>query len=180
MWTGTDAKAYVAWLSRKTGSSYRLLSEAEREYVARAGTITPFWWGSTISTSQANYDGNRTYGGGAKGENRQKTVPVEFFEPNPWGLYQVHGNVSEWVEDCHRVRYDVPTDGSAGKPATALAGAFAAAPGIPVREPPLGAPQLAHHRLPNSTRSGSGSPERLIRRETCRRFNKMAKALACD
>ena len=52
-----DAKAYVAWLSRKTGKTYRLLSEAEREYVTRAGTTTPFWWGSSISTSQANYDG---------------------------------------------------------------------------------------------------------------------------
>ena len=50
-----DAKAYVAWLSKKTGKTYRLLSEAEREYVTRAGTTTPFWWGSSISTSQANY-----------------------------------------------------------------------------------------------------------------------------
>src|SRR5262249_23239796 len=63
-----DVKAYVAWLSRKTGRTYRLLSDAEREYVTRAGTTTPFWWGSTISTSQANYDGTTTYGGGSKGE----------------------------------------------------------------------------------------------------------------
>jgi len=62
-----DAKAYVAWLAKKTGKSYRLLSEAEREYVTRAGTTTPFWWGSSISTSQANYNGNFTYGNGVKG-----------------------------------------------------------------------------------------------------------------
>jgi formylglycine-generating enzyme required for sulfatase activity len=109
-----DAKAYVAWLSRKTGKTYRLLSEAEREYVARAGTTTPFWWGSTISTSQANYNGNHTYGSGSKGEYREKTMPVGSFQPNPWGLYQVHGNVWEWVEDCWNDTYGgAPTDGSA-------------------------------------------------------------------
>jgi formylglycine-generating enzyme required for sulfatase activity len=87
-----DAKAYVAWLSRRTGRTYRLLSEAEREYVARAGTTTPFWWGTSISTGQANYDGNYTYGG-RKGEYRQRTLPVDSFQQNPFGLYQVHGNV---------------------------------------------------------------------------------------
>jgi formylglycine-generating enzyme required for sulfatase activity len=95
-----DAKAYAAWLSSKTGKSYRLLSEAEQEYVTRAATTTPFWWGSSISTSQANYNGNYTFAGGSKGEYRSKTVPVDSFAPNPWGLYQVHGNVSEWTEDC--------------------------------------------------------------------------------
>ena len=109
-----DAKAYVAWLSRKTGKSYRLLSEAEREYVARAGTTTPFWWGSTISTDQANYDGNYAYSSGSRGEFRKKTVPVDSFQPNPWGLYQVHGNVWEWIEDCYKDNYaGAPTDGSA-------------------------------------------------------------------
>ena len=95
-----DAKAYVAWLSKTTGKTYRLLSEAEREYVARAGTTTPFWWGATISTSQANYDGNYTYAGGSKGEWRKATVAVDSFAANPWGLYNVHGNVWEWTEDC--------------------------------------------------------------------------------
>jgi formylglycine-generating enzyme required for sulfatase activity len=109
-----DAKAYVTWLSRKTGKPYRLLSESEREYVTRAGTSTPFWWGSSISTSQANYDGNSTYGSGAKGEYRQRTVAVDSFQPNPWGLYQVHGNVYDWVEDCYHDTYDeAPSDGSA-------------------------------------------------------------------
>ena len=113
-----DAKTYVAWLSRKTGKTYRLLSEAEREYVTRAGTTTPFWWGSSISTTQANYDGNYdgnfSYGSASKGEHRKKTMPVDSFQANPWGLYQVHGNVYNWVEDCHNDSYrGAPADGSA-------------------------------------------------------------------
>ena len=109
-----DAKTYVTWLSRKTGKTYRLLSEAEREYVTRAGTTTPFWWGSQSSTSLANYNGNYSYGNGPKGEFRQRTLPVDSFSPNPWGLYQVHGNVWEWVEDCYNKNYDgAPSDGSA-------------------------------------------------------------------
>ena len=97
-----DAKAFTAWLSKKTGKPYRLLSESEREYVARAGTTTPFWWGSAITPKQANYNGTADpyKGGGAKGEYRQKTVAVDSLEPNPWGLYKVHGNVQEWTEDC--------------------------------------------------------------------------------
>src|SRR5262245_44967 len=109
-----DAKAYVEWLSRRTGKSYRLLSEAEREYVTRAGTTTPFWTGSTISTSQANYDGKSTYGSGREGESSGKTVPVDSFQANPFGFYQVHGNVWEWVEDCWNESYrGAPRDGSA-------------------------------------------------------------------
>jgi len=104
----------VAWLSRRTGKAYRLLSEAEREYVARAGTTTPFWWGSSISTEHANYNGSTYYNNGSRGEFRQRTLPVESFEPNPWGLYQVHGNVWEWTEDCVHVNYNgAPSDGSA-------------------------------------------------------------------
>jgi formylglycine-generating enzyme required for sulfatase activity/uncharacterized caspase-like protein len=109
-----DANAYVAWLSKATGKTYRLLSEAEREYVARAGSTTPFWFGTTISTKQANYDGNTVYGGGQRGEYRQRPLSVDTFEPNPFGLYQVHGNVNEWVEDCwHGSNDGAPTDGSA-------------------------------------------------------------------
>jgi formylglycine-generating enzyme required for sulfatase activity len=109
-----DARAYVAWISERTGRQYRLLSEAEREYVTRAGTTTPFWWGDSISTEQANYDGHFTYGCGRKGAFRQRTVRVDSFDPNPWGLYQVHGNVYEWVEDCWNPAYDgAPTNGSA-------------------------------------------------------------------
>ena len=110
-----DAKAYVGWLSRKTGERYRLLSEAEWEYSARAGTTGPFHFGSTISTDQANYDGNYTYGSGRKGVYRRKTRPVGSFSANGFGLHDVHGNVREWVEDCVHDSYagGAPTDGSA-------------------------------------------------------------------
>jgi formylglycine-generating enzyme required for sulfatase activity len=97
-----DAKAYASWLSEKTGKIYRLPTEAEREYVTRASTQTPFCFGTDISTSQANYGGDR-----------RKTVPVDSFKPNPWGLYQVHGNVSEWCEDNWHVNYGgASADGS--------------------------------------------------------------------
>ena len=108
-----DAKAYVAWLSRKTGKNYRLLNEAEWEYMARAGTTTPYWWGSSFSTNQANYNGNRTYLDQPTGQNRQQTLPVASFQPNPWGFYQVHGNSYDWIEDCfHDDYYGAPADGS--------------------------------------------------------------------
>jgi formylglycine-generating enzyme required for sulfatase activity len=107
-------RQYLPWLSGKTGKAYRLLTEAEWEHAARAGTTTPFWWGSSISASQANYHGPTTYGGGPKGEYRQKTVPVDSFAANPWGLYNVHGNVWEWVQDCWNGSYSgAPSDGSA-------------------------------------------------------------------
>lgn len=110
----TDAKAYAAWLSSVTGKHYRLLSEAEREFVARAGTATAFWWGSTISTGQANYDGRIAYAGGSAGEWRNATVSVDSFLANPWGLHNVHGNVWEWTEDCWN-------DKNAGNPADGTA-----------------------------------------------------------
>jgi formylglycine-generating enzyme required for sulfatase activity len=84
--------------------------------MARAGTTTPFWWGASFSTSQANYNGSHTYGGEPTGENRQKTLPVDTFSfsPNPWGFYQVHGNSFDWVEDCYHEGYNgAPVDGSA-------------------------------------------------------------------
>jgi formylglycine-generating enzyme required for sulfatase activity len=111
-----DAKRYIDWLNAKTGKTYRLLSEAEREYVTRAGTTTPFWWGAAITPRQANYDGSAEpyKGGGAKGEYRRQTVPVDSFEANPWGLFNVHGNVWEWCEDAWHGNYNgAPTDGSA-------------------------------------------------------------------
>jgi hypothetical protein len=82
----------VAWLSSSTGKTYRLLSEAEREYVTRAGSSTPFWWGSSVSTAQANYNGEYTYAGGSTGEYRKATVPVDSFAANAGGLFNVHGN----------------------------------------------------------------------------------------
>ena len=101
-----DAHAYTKWLSLKTGREYRLPSEAEWEYAARAGTATPFWWGTSITPDQANYDGENVYeGGGKKGEYRGQTLPVDHFEPNPFGLYQVHGNVLEWCAD-YRGEYE--------------------------------------------------------------------------
>jgi formylglycine-generating enzyme required for sulfatase activity len=107
-----DARAYVKWLSFTTVQPYRLLSEAEWEYCCRAGTETQFWWGDGISREQASYDGNYAFGKGAK--DNQKLAPVNSFRPNPWGLYQVHGNVWEWCADCWHGNYrDAPADGSA-------------------------------------------------------------------
>ena len=110
-----DAQAYIAWLNQSSGQTYRLLSEVEREYAARGGTQTAFWWGDSINTAQANYGGTGlNYNGSPKGEWRQATVPVNSFSPNPFGLYNVHGNVWEWVEDCWHGNYSgAPTDGSA-------------------------------------------------------------------
>jgi formylglycine-generating enzyme required for sulfatase activity len=110
----SDAMQYVAWLSKKTGKPYRLLSETEREYATRAGSTTPFWFGASILPSQASYDGSYAYGSGPKGEHRQKTLAVDAFPPNAAGLYQVHGNVWEWVEDCYHSDYTgAPADGAA-------------------------------------------------------------------
>ena len=100
------AKAFVAWLSNKTKRNYRLLTEAEREYVTRAGTSTAYWWGDGITPSQALYDvtsnstRNSEIGAAINVASAGGTTPVDQYQPNPWGLFQVHGNVAEWVEDC--------------------------------------------------------------------------------
>lgn len=108
------AKAYVAWLSTTTGKTYRLPSETEREYATRAGTATPYWWGEAITTDQANYNGTEPSALGAAGLWRQGTVRVDEFGPNPWGLYNVHGNVWDWTEDCwNDANRGNPGDGSA-------------------------------------------------------------------
>ncbi len=78
---------------------FRLPSEAEWEYACRADTTTPFWFGNELTTDDANYDGNFHYNNGKKGEYREETMPVKSFRRNPWGLYQIHGNVWEWCED---------------------------------------------------------------------------------
>ena len=108
------AKSYLAWLSRKVGRTYRLPSESEREYFARAGTTTPFWFGNTISPLDANYDARAPYANGPRGVASTGPVVVDSYAPNPFGLYQVHGNVWEWTEDCFNKRYteDTPTDGA--------------------------------------------------------------------
>ena len=103
-----DAKAYAAWLSEQTGKRYRLPSESEWEYAARAGTETAYSWGNEIGVNRANCDGS-----GSKWSDK-RTSPVGSFEPNAFGLYDMHGNVQEWVEDCWHDNYEgAPTDGSA-------------------------------------------------------------------
>ncbi len=103
-----DAQAYVQWLSQETGKQYRLPTEAEWEYVARAGSTTDYWWGDDIGRNNAVCDGC-----GSQWDNRQ-TAPVCSFKPNPFGVYDTAGNVWEWVQDCWHENYDnAPVDGSA-------------------------------------------------------------------
>ena len=100
-----DAMAYCKWLSAKTGMNYRLPSDAEWEYACRAGTKTPFNTGDNLTTDQANYNGNYPYNNNKKGKYRETTVPVNHFEPNGWGLYNMHGNVWEWCNDWFGDKY---------------------------------------------------------------------------
>ena len=103
-----DAVAYTHWLSDQTGKIYRLPSEAEWEYAARAGTETRYSWGNNLGYNRANCTvcGSRWDG--------KMTAPVGSFEANGWGLHDMHGNVWEWVRDCWNDNYRrAPTDGSA-------------------------------------------------------------------
>ena len=103
-----DARAYASWLSRETGRRYRLPSESEWEYAARSGTATRYFWGNEIGRNRANCDGC-----GSRWDN-DRTAPVGSFAPNAFGLYDMHGNVQEWVEDCWNGSYTgAPTDGAA-------------------------------------------------------------------
>jgi formylglycine-generating enzyme required for sulfatase activity len=95
-----DAKAYVDWLRAKTGKPYRLLSEAEWEFAARAGTSTPYASGATLAPTQANFDASSGTTNRKPGSYQGTTVEVGSFSPNPYGLFDMEGNVSEWVEDC--------------------------------------------------------------------------------
>ena len=100
-----DAMLYVDWLIDQTGQQYRLPTEAEWEYACRAGTATPFYFGETINTDQANYAGNVVYGKGRKGDYSQKTVEVGQFPANAWGLHDPHGNVLEWTASEYDEKY---------------------------------------------------------------------------
>jgi len=94
-----DAQEFCKQLTQKDGANHLLPTEAQWEYACRAGTTTPFYMGETISTEQANYDGYWCYGAGKKGAGRGATTPVGTFSANPWGLYDMHGNVWEWCHD---------------------------------------------------------------------------------
>ena len=103
-----DAQDYAEWLSRKTGRRYRLPTEAEWEYAARAGGGARYAWGEHIGRGRANCKAC-----GSSWDGKQ-TAPVGSFAPNAWGLHDMHGNVWEWTQDCLRDGYDgAPTDGAA-------------------------------------------------------------------
>ncbi len=111
-----DIQDYIRWLNANTGKLYRLPTEAEWEYAARAGTTTPYSSGDCLHTAQANYDGTFPYSECEVGEDvdLHKSLPVASYPPNPWGLYDIHGNVNELTQDCWNDNYvGAPADGSA-------------------------------------------------------------------
>lgn len=109
-----DAQEFCARLSQMANKTYRLPTEAEWEYACRGGTTTPFYCGETISTDLANYNGKYTYGQRQKGQYREKTTEVGIFPANPFGLYDMCGNVWEWCEDgWHKNYIGALTDGNA-------------------------------------------------------------------
>jgi formylglycine-generating enzyme required for sulfatase activity len=113
--TWPDVKDYIDWLNKKTGFRYRLLTEAEWEYVARAGGTTIYPWGDTASHNFANYGADSGYTGLASGKDKwMYTSPVGSFASNAFGVYDIAGNVMQYVEDCFNL-YDAssPSDGSA-------------------------------------------------------------------
>ena len=108
-----EARAYAGWLSEQTGRNYRLPTEAEWEYAARAGTTTKYSWGNEASHEQANYGQDECCEGLAQGSDRwEYTAPVGSFPANGFGLYDMHGNVWEWTQDCWHDSYrGAPTNG---------------------------------------------------------------------
>ena len=110
----SDAEKFYKDLSRRDKREYSLPTEAQWEYACRAGTAGPFAFGETISTDQANYHGDYTYGKGKKGTYRGKPLPAGSLAANAWGLYDMHGNVSEWCADHYGEYYS----SAESKPAT--------------------------------------------------------------
>ncbi len=100
-----DAMAFITWLKEKTGEPFRLPTEAEWEYACRAGTTTIFHFGDSLSSHQANFDGNFPFGEAIKGPCKQDLAPVGSYDPNAWGLYDMHGNVFEWCADLYYENY---------------------------------------------------------------------------
>ncbi len=103
--TWNDAARFCEWLGEKDGKTYRLPTEAEWEYACRAGTTTAFHYGDSLSSRQANFNGNYPYGRASKGRNLVKTTPVGSYSSNAWGLYDMHGNVSEWCSDWNPEKF---------------------------------------------------------------------------
>ena len=109
-----EAMEFCHRLSKRTGRTYALPSEAQWEYACRAGTTTPFHFGDTISPELANYRGDIAYADGAQGVYREQTTPVGMFPANAWGLHDMHGNVWEWcLDEWHDSYEGAPTDGRA-------------------------------------------------------------------
>lgn len=103
-----ETQPFVKWLSKKTGHTYRLPSEAEWEYAARAGSTTNYWWGDWVGENLANCRDCKSQW------SKKGSAPVGSFAANPFGLYDVHGNEWEWMDDCWFPTYEgAPTDGSA-------------------------------------------------------------------
>ena len=115
--TWADAQDYARWLSERTRHTYRLLTEAEWEYAARAGTTTAYPWGAQPSHEYANYGADSCCSGRALGRDKWVyTSPVGSFPPNAFGLYDMNGNALQWVQDCFAKSYTgLPTDGSANE-----------------------------------------------------------------
>jgi formylglycine-generating enzyme required for sulfatase activity len=143
--TWDEAGKYVKWLSRMTGQPYRLLTEAEWEYAARAGTTTAYYWGDEIGKANANCNGC-----GSQWDSRE-TSPVGSFKPNAFGLYDMAGNVWQWVEDPWHDNYEgAPMDGTAwlqkwGCKSACCPRRFLARQST---VPPRGLPRQALHRRP--------------------------------
>ncbi|MEJ2179614.1 MAG: formylglycine-generating enzyme family protein [Gammaproteobacteria bacterium] len=113
--TWYDAQNYIEWLSEQTGERYQLPAETQWEYAARAGTKTAFHTGDCIHTDQANFHGRYEFGDCPLPPlYRGKTTPVGSFEPNAWGLYDVHGNIFEWTRDCWHTNYVGAPDDESG------------------------------------------------------------------